>query len=118
MNLYGFVPGCPTILKLTQKGCLINDRNTEFIDGAKCGTRLVVRFWRKGDRFTPLGMRNHRKLSDFFIDLKLSTTLKREIPIVCNQDQIIWIAGYRLDDKYKVTEKTKLFYKLELKKII
>jgi tRNA(Ile)-lysidine synthase len=94
-----------------------NDRNTEFVDGDRCGSRLVVRFWQKGDRFKPLGMRNHRKLSDFFIDLKLSTALKREIPIVCDQDQIIWIAGYRLDDQYKVTKRTKLFYKLELKKI-
>jgi tRNA(Ile)-lysidine synthase len=94
-----------------------NDRNTEFIDGEKSGKKLVVRFWKKGDRFTPLGMKNRRKLSDFFIDLKLSTALKREIPIVCNRHNIVWIAGLRLDDKYKVTEDTKVYYKLELKKI-
>jgi tRNA(Ile)-lysidine synthase len=94
-----------------------NDRNTEFIDGDKSGSQLVVRYWQKGDRFTPLGMKNHRKLSDFFIDLKLSTTLKGEIPIVCNQDRIIWIAGYRLDDQYKVTDETRIFYKLQLKNI-
>ena len=62
-------------------------------------------------------MNNRRKLSDFFIDLKLSTASKSEIPIVCNQDKIIWIAGLRLDDRFKITEKTKVFYKLELKKI-
>jgi len=62
-------------------------------------------------------MKNRRKLSDFFVDLKLSTASKRENPIVCDQDQIIWIAGLRLDDRYKVTENTKVFYKLELKKI-
>jgi tRNA(Ile)-lysidine synthase len=94
-----------------------NDANIEFVDGEKCGQRLVVRFWKKGDHFNPLGMKNRRKLSDFFIDLKLSTALKREIPIVCNQDQIIWVAGLRLDDRFKVTENTKVFYKLELKKI-
>jgi tRNA(Ile)-lysidine synthase len=94
-----------------------NDRNTEFIDGEKSGSELVVRYWQKGDRFRPLGMKNHRKLSDFFIDLKLSTTLKREIPIVCKEDEIIWITGYRLDDYYKVTDETRIFYKLELKKI-
>ena len=77
----------------------------------------MVRYWKKGDRFKPLGMKNRRKLSDFFVDLKLSTALKRENPIVCDQDQIIWIAGLRLDDRYKVTENTKVYYKLELKKI-
>ena len=94
-----------------------NDRNTEFIDGEKSGKRLVVRYWKKGDRFKPLGMKNRRKLSDFFVDLKLSTASKREIPIVCHQDRIIWIAGLRLDERFKVTENTKVFYKLELKKI-
>jgi tRNA(Ile)-lysidine synthase len=95
-----------------------SDRNTEIIDGEKSGNRLVVRYWKKGDYFKPLGMENRRKLSDFFIDLKLSTASKRAIPIVCNQDKIIWIAGFRLDDRFKVTENTKTFYKLEMKKII
>ena len=90
------------------------DRNVEIIDGEKSGRNLVVRFWKKGDYFNPLGMKNRRKLSDFFIDLKLSTMSKKEIPIVCNQEQIIWIAGLRLDDRFKVTDKTKVFYKLEL----
>jgi tRNA(Ile)-lysidine synthase len=94
-----------------------NDRNTEFIDGNKSGKQLIVRYWQKGDRFRPLGMKNHRKLSDFFIDLKLSINNKREIPLVCKKDQIIWIAGYRLDDQYKVTDKTKVFYKLQLNKL-
>jgi tRNA(Ile)-lysidine synthase len=91
-----------------------NDRNVEIVDGEKSGKNLVVRFWKKGDHFNPLGMKHRRKLSDFFIDLKLSTMSKGEIPIVCNQEQIIWIAGLRLDDRFKVTETTKVFYKLEL----
>jgi tRNA(Ile)-lysidine synthase len=94
-----------------------SNRNIEYIDGSKSGDNLMVRFWRKGDRFKPLGMGNRRKLSDFFIDLKLSTPLKKEIPIICQGDQIIWIAGYRLDDRFKISEQTKKFYKLELKKI-
>jgi len=94
-----------------------NDRYTEFIDGDISGNKLIIRYWQKGDRFKPLGMKNHRKLSDFFIDLKLSTTIKRQIPIVCNNDQIIWIAGYRLDDQYKVTDNTRNYYKLQLTKI-
>jgi tRNA(Ile)-lysidine synthase len=94
-----------------------NDRNTEIVDGDKCDKELMVRFWKKGDHFNPLGMKNRRKLSDFFIDLKLSAALKREVPIVCNRDQIIWIAGLRLDNRFKVTENTKVFYKFKLEKI-
>ena len=94
-----------------------NDRNTEIVDGEKCGREIVVRFWKKGDHFNPLGMKNRRKLSDFFIDLKLSTASKRAIPIVCNHDQIIWVAGLRLDDRFKVTENTKVFFKFKLEKI-
>ena len=90
------------------------DRHTEVIDGYLAGKVLQVRFWQDGDRFNPLGMRHRRKLSDFFVDLKLNISAKKEIPLVCNKDQIIWIAGLRLDDNFKVTDETKLFYKLEL----
>jgi tRNA(Ile)-lysidine synthase len=93
-----------------------NNRNIELIDGEQSGKRLNVRFWQTGDRFKPLGMKHQRKLSDFFIDLKLNTARKKEIPIVCNRKQIIWIAGFRLSEDFKVTPKTKVFYKLELRK--
>jgi tRNA(Ile)-lysidine synthase len=93
-----------------------NNRNIELIDGEQSGKRLNVRFWQTGDRFKPLGMKHQRKLSDFFIDLKLNTARKKEIPIVCNRKQIIWIAGFRLDEDLKVTPKTKVYYKLELRK--
>ena len=120
-------PGIPLIIDNKYKIKLIGipakevkfttNRNIEIIDGTKSGDNLNVRFWQKGDAFKPLGMKNHRKLSDFFIDLKLSSDLKKEIPIVCKDDQIIWIAGYRLDEEYKVSKETKKYYKLELKKI-
>jgi tRNA(Ile)-lysidine synthase len=93
-----------------------SNRNIELIDGKQSGKRLYVRFWQTGDRFKPLGMKHERKLSDFFIDLKLNTARKKEIPIVCNRKQIIWIAGFRLDEEFKVTPKTKVYYKLELRK--
>jgi len=94
-----------------------NEKNIEFIDGGKSGKKLIVRFWKKGDSFRPLGMKNSRKLSDFFIDLKISTILKKEIPLICKGDQILWIAGQRLDDQYKISDTTKIVYKLELSEI-
>jgi tRNA(Ile)-lysidine synthase len=93
------------------------DKNVEFIDGEKCGKELVVRFWQKGDAFHPLGMKQKRKLSDFFIDLKLSTRLKKETPIVLYEDEIVWIAGYRLDDQFKISNTTKKIYKIAMTEV-
>ena len=91
------------------------DNTIEFIDGDKSGPLLTVRFWKAGDSFHPLGMSNKRKLSDFFTDLKINNMLKKNIPLVCKGNDIVWIAGYRLDDKYKISDKTKKIYKLEIK---
>ena len=59
-------------------------------------------------------MNQKRKLSDFFIDLKLSTRLKKETPILCKQDKIIWIVGYRLDDQFKISDNTKKIYRIAM----
>ncbi len=93
------------------------NKNIEFIDGDKSGKKLIVRFWQKGDSFRPLGMKQKRKLSDFFIDLKLSTSLKKETPIICKNDEIIWIAGYRLDDQFKISSTTNKFYKIAMTEV-
>ena len=94
-----------------------NNKNIEYIDGNKSGTTLKIRYWVEGDSFHPLGMTNKRKLSDFFTDLKINTMLKRDIPLVCKGDKIIWISGYRLNNLFKVSTDTKIVYKLELIKI-
>ena len=94
-----------------------NDKNIEYIDGNKSGTSLKIRYWEEGDSFHPLGMTNKRKLSDFFTDQKINTMLKKDIPLVCKDERIIWISGYRLDNRFKVSTGTKTVYKLELIKI-
>ena len=65
-----------------------------------------------------LRMKQKRKLSDFFIDLKLSTSLKKETPIICKNEDIIWIAGYRLDDQFKISNTTKNIYKIAMTEVI
>jgi tRNA(Ile)-lysidine synthase len=91
------------------------NRKIEFIDGACSGSELQVRFWKRGDSFRPLGMQQDKKLSDFFIDLKLNRNEKQRVPLVCRGADIIWVVGYRLDDRYKITGMTKKYYRLELK---
>jgi len=75
---------------------------------------LTLRNFRLGDRFIPLGMKGHRKIKDFFIDLKIPPFKRKQIPIIFNGDQIIWIAGYRISDSFKVTPDTRSILKITL----
>lgn len=75
---------------------------------------LVLRYWKEGDWFKPLGMKGTKKLSDFFISLKISVTDKVKIPLVVNGNgDILWVVPYRMDDRYKITDKTKKVFTLE-----
>lgn len=68
---------------------------------------LTVRTWEQGDYFYPLGMKDRQKLSDFFIHQKIPLHQKSSIPLLVNgTGEIIWVAGYRLNDRYKVTRNT------------
>jgi tRNA(Ile)-lysidine synthase len=84
-----------------------------YFDKSKVNFPLFVRKWQKGDYFYPIGMQGKKKLSDFFIDLKLSQIEKEKIWLLCNaDDQIIWIIGKRLDDRFKITEQTTKIIKI------
>ena len=68
---------------------------------------LTVRNWKTGDSFKPFGMNGMKKLSDFFIQLKINNLEKAKTPILVNGDgKIIWVCGLRTDDRFKVTLKT------------
>jgi len=78
---------------------------------------LTVRAWQQGDYFIPLGMQGRKKLSDFFVNQKVPLHKKTQVPVLVNGNgEIIWIAGYRLDDRYKLTPQTKKVVIFELLK--
>jgi tRNA(Ile)-lysidine synthase len=91
----------------------INNQNLAFLDFEKLEFPLTIRNWKHGDSFSPLGMKGEKKLSDFFIDEKISNLKKRKIKLLCSAKKIIWIIGYRIDNKYKITNNTKRILKLE-----
>ncbi len=78
-----------------------------YIDADKIEFPLKIRKWQKGDRFMPFGMTNFKKLSDFFIDSKLSIIEKQNTLILESNNNIVWVIGKRIDNRYKITEKTK-----------
>ena len=90
---------------------------TAYFDLDKTGDKLVVRSRKPGDRFQPLGMSQPKKLGEFMIDAKIPQAWRERIPLVCSPQHIIWVVGWRIDDRAKVTEQTKHIMRLEFKRI-
>lgn len=84
----------------------------ETVDAQRLGPQLILRQWQKGDWFVPLGMQSKKKLSDFFTDEKVPLFEKPTIPILESDGAIVWVCGWRLDDRFKVTDQTKSVIKL------
>lgn len=85
------------------------EKNTGMFDYSKLHFPLTVRKWKKGDYFYPFGMKGKKKLSDFFTDLKLSLNDKENTWLLCSGNDIIWVIGYRTDNRYRVKEMDKTF---------
>ena len=76
------------------------------LDAQKLHFPLTLRRWNHGDYFYPLGMNQKKKLSDFFIDQKVPLHEKDHIWILESNNEIVWIIGHRIDNRYKITENT------------
>jgi len=75
---------------------------------------LKLRSWKNGDYFMPLGLKQKKKLSDLFVDKKISLNHKKDIGILENNNgDILWVAGLRIDERYKISPNTKKVFILE-----
>ena len=79
-----------------------NDNEVEYIDASKITDNLVIRSVKDNDSFLPLGMNGNKKVVKFLKDKNLSLFKRKKSLVVCNQDEIIWVAGYQISEKYKI----------------
>ena len=89
-------------------------QNTGFFDRDALSFPLVLRNFRHGDRFMPLGMTGTQKIKKFFIDKKIPRKERMKCPILLCRGKIIWVTGYRIDESVKVKPTTKNVLKVEL----
>ncbi len=89
------------------------EENTAFIDASLLHFPLGVRTWKNGDSFFPLGMNQKKKLSDYFIDKKMSIHQKNKKLLLMNGEDIVWILGDRLDHRYRITSNTTSVLKMK-----
>jgi tRNA(Ile)-lysidine synthase len=89
-----------------------SDPATASLDLDKLTFPLTVRPWQQGDRFKPLGMKGQKKLSDFMIDEKIPVNLKKRLCVLTSDQNIVWVIGWRIDDRYRVTNQTKKVFQV------
>ena len=77
------------------------------LDAERITFPLTIRKWKPGDYFIPLGMKQKKKLSDYFIDNKYSILEKESKMILECRGDIVWIVGERIDNRFKITRNTK-----------
>jgi len=105
--------------KLVERKKMIDFKNkilTKYFDYDKIVGDMILRYRKEGDRFTPLGMSGSKKLKDIFIDMKIPQEERNKIPLICFGEDIGWIVGYRVSDKYKVTSESKNILEINIER--
>lgn len=88
------------------------DKNIELIAGDELGDEFVLRTWRNGDRFYPLGLKGSKKISDFLNDRKVTVSEKPKQLVLLNNNKIVWVVGHRIDDRFKIKNTTRKVIRL------
>lgn len=84
-----------------------------YLDADKLIFPLYMRKWQAGDRFRPLGMNGFKKLSDYFVDKKITIQQKENTFVMLSEGNIVCILGHQIDDRYKISEQSKRIYRIK-----
>ena len=102
-------------INVIQRSQFIEDKGNEYIkyfDFDKIEKSITVRHRKEGDTFMPLGMKGNKKIKDLLMDLKVPKDKRNEIPLICFGDDIGWVVGYRISEKFKISKDTKNVLKI------
>lgn len=83
-------------------------KHTEYLDLGRISGQIRLRYYKRGDTFRPLGMKGGMKLSDYFTNSKIDREIRGGIPLLCDDEKILWIVGKRIDDRCGLTRSTTL----------
>lgn len=100
------------IKKIGRTEQLLEEKHIAYLDAEKLVFPLELRHWKQGDHFKPLGLKGSKKISKFFKDLRYNTLQKEQAWLLCSEGRIVWVVGERIDDNYKVTERTSVITKI------
>ena len=89
----------------------MSNNNVEFFNFSKLDFPLKLRKWKRGDKIQPLGMKGSKKISDVLIDFKISNLEKENIYVLESNNDIVWIVGFLISDKYKLDNNSSICYK-------
>jgi tRNA(Ile)-lysidine synthase len=117
-NVYNLSePGIRFTLKEVKTGQVkfSDDHSVEFLDREKIHFPLILRNWKSGDKFQPLGAPFNRLVSDFLTDLKIEFPKKKEVLVLEQGGEIVAIPNFRISEKYKLTPQTRRVLKIEIR---
>jgi tRNA(Ile)-lysidine synthase len=134
-NLFSYPLSIPGEVQVTEAGCVVaaeldespKDLKTAAASGRGplaqvrwdlCQRPLAIRNRRPGDRFRPVGVGGRKKLQDYFVDRKVAQIRRDRVPIVVDAtDRIIWVAGYGIDEAFRVTDPSQSVLLLRLRQV-
>jgi len=90
-----------------------HNRHIEYLNGDILKFPLKLRNMQSGDYFHPLGMKGKKKLHDFFVDMKVPVYRRLHVPLIVSGDQIVWVVGYRIDERFKMKPDTRKITRIE-----